>query len=156
MADRIDTSAEALDAIAAEIREDYNKPLNDRSYRIAYVAEHMLRTLAAEKGARAGADRSSLESFCHTQHQCLIEARDALQKAGRQDVVDKLNKIAASYAGPNPITTGVNNAMRAALQASAERFREYERLHAAKPDMEKAKRNAEMAEMCEAALKGDI
>lgn len=54
-----------------------------------------------------------------------------------------------------PVAPVVDDAMRAALQASAERFREYERLHAAKPDMEKAKRNAEMAEMCEAALKGE-
>lgn len=35
---------------------------------------------------------------------------------------------------------------------AAARFREYEALHAAKPDMEKARRNAEMAEEIEAAL----
>jgi len=38
------------------------------------------------------------------------------------------------------------------LVKAAERFREYERLHAAKPDPMKAARNAEMAEMCEQML----
>jgi hypothetical protein len=42
--------------------------------------------------------------------------------------------------------------MHAALKSAADRFREYERLHAAKPDPVKAQRNAEMAEMCERAL----
>lgn len=44
-------------------------------------------------------------------------------------------------------------AMRRALNAAAERFREYQALHAAKPDPVKAQRNAEMAELCEAALR---
>ena len=42
--------------------------------------------------------------------------------------------------------------LRSLLLQAAERFREYERLHAAKPDPEKARRNAEMAELCEAGL----
>lgn len=39
-----------------------------------------------------------------------------------------------------------------ALRFAAEKFRWYEQLHAAKPDIEKAKRNAEFAEVCEEAL----
>lgn len=42
--------------------------------------------------------------------------------------------------------------LRLALTLCAERFREYEKLHAAKPDPIKAARNAEMAEMCEQAI----
>jgi len=42
--------------------------------------------------------------------------------------------------------------MREALEKAAKTFRWYEELHAAKPDMEKATRNAEFAEMCELAL----
>lgn len=51
-----------------------------------------------------------------------------------------------------------NKQLAAALHKAAEKFREYERLHRAKPDDVKADRNAEMAMMCEAALiafKGD-
>ena len=40
----------------------------------------------------------------------------------------------------------------AALMVAAKTFRWYEQLHAAKPDLEKAKRNAEFAEQCESAL----
>lgn len=43
--------------------------------------------------------------------------------------------------------------MRRALNAAAERFREYAALHAAKPDPAKAQRNADMATLCEAALR---
>ncbi len=46
--------------------------------------------------------------------------------------------------------------MRRALHAAAERFREYEALHAAKPDPVKAQRNADMAQMCEAALQEGV
>ncbi len=42
--------------------------------------------------------------------------------------------------------------MRAGLLKCHERFREYEALHAAKPDLGKARRNGEMADMCEQAL----
>lgn len=45
-----------------------------------------------------------------------------------------------------------NKELREGLNAAAARFREYEALHAAKPDAEKARRNAEMAEMCERLL----
>lgn len=45
-----------------------------------------------------------------------------------------------------------HSALVEALREAAERFREYQSLHAAKPDMEKAKRNADIAEVCEAAL----
>lgn len=44
-------------------------------------------------------------------------------------------------------------ALRRAVGAAAERFREYQALHAAKPDPAKAQRNAEMAELCESALR---
>lgn len=40
----------------------------------------------------------------------------------------------------------------ATLEHCRDVFRHYEQLHAAKPDMEKAKRNAEHAERCETAL----
>lgn len=42
--------------------------------------------------------------------------------------------------------------LRTVVSACAELFRQYERHHAAKPDMEKAARNASMADMCERAL----
>jgi hypothetical protein len=42
--------------------------------------------------------------------------------------------------------------MQLALGAAAQRFRQYEALHAAKPDPEKARRNREMAELCEDAM----
>lgn len=45
-----------------------------------------------------------------------------------------------------------HDALVKALQAAAKRFREYETLHAAKPDPVKADSNAVMAAMCEAAL----
>lgn len=44
--------------------------------------------------------------------------------------------------------------LRAALQSAATRFREYERHHRDNAAHEKADRNREMAEMCEAAMKG--
>lgn len=45
-----------------------------------------------------------------------------------------------------------NMTLEQAARKAAEIFRWYEQLHAAKPDMEKAKRNAEFAEMLERAL----
>lgn len=42
--------------------------------------------------------------------------------------------------------------MERALVAAIERFEEYAKLHAAKPDMEKARRNSDMADMLRAAL----
>jgi len=43
--------------------------------------------------------------------------------------------------------------LREPLRQCAIKFREYEALHAAKPAPEKAAANAQMAEMCEAAIK---
>lgn len=56
------------------------------------------------------------------------------------------------------VDKGELEALIAAVTKSAETFRWYEKLHAAKPDLEKAQRNAEFAEICEKSLapfKGD-
>jgi len=45
-----------------------------------------------------------------------------------------------------------NAILRKALTESAQTFRNYEQMHLAKPDLDKAARNAEKAKLCEEAL----
>lgn len=62
-----------------------------------------------------------------------------------------LLKIAEAGELPRPVAEALVRGMQV-LVTCGEKFREYEALHAAKPDPVKARRNAEMAEQCEAAL----
>lgn len=126
-------------------------PKSVKGVAVAYIEEAM-RRLGREQAPASDADIATWQERHGLEGLSATDARACFEDAATLHMTMPLP--VPSRPGHNDFLSGAL-AMRAALQASAERFREYERLHAAKPDMEKAKRNAEMAEMCEAALKGE-
>jgi len=78
------------------------------------------------------------------------------------DYIKRLEKAVQKPAGPGGIIRIKKADLRSlladvermerALVFAIERFEEYAALHAAKPDMEKAKRNSDMAELLRQAL----
>lgn len=82
---------------------------------------------------------------------------DEYKFVGSTNDIDELNEALKEYtflviAWNTRAALAERQGLIEAARKAAEAFRWYEKLHAAKPDMEKAKRNAEYAEMLEAAL----